>query len=165
MEVNKRFVFLAALVSINLVFTAKSTTLATADAIPAITVNSTQDMAISNGAVLAKASFPEAEASYYVRPKKTMEMIITGYSSSVDETSDHPYITASGSFTRLGVAASNVLPFGTKFRIPEFFGDAVFTVEDRMNRRYNGQNRIDVWFESKAKAQKFGKRVLEIEIL
>ena len=165
MNINKRFALLIALAGINFIFTAKSATLATADAVPSITVNSAQDMAISNGAVLAKASFPEAETSYYIKPKKTVEMIVTAYSSSVNQTDSTPYVTASGTFVRPGVAASNVLPFGTKFRIPGIFGDTVFTIEDRMNKRYNGKNCMDIWFESRGKAQSFGRQITQVEIL
>ena len=165
MEIGKRFAFLVALAGINLVFSARSVSLATQDAVPSINVNSAQDMAISNGAVLAKASLPEEEIIYQTKTKRTVNMVITGYSSSVNETDSTPYITASGTFVRPGVAASNVLPFGTKFRIPEFFGDTVFTVEDRMNSRYNGKNWVDVWFGSKAKAQTFGREVGNVEIL
>jgi 3D (Asp-Asp-Asp) domain-containing protein len=114
---------------------------------------------------MALSSFPTEEGAYYKAPKKAMNVVVTAYSSSVDETDSTPYITASGTFVRPGVAASNVLPFGTKFRIPEFFGNTVFTVEDKMHPRYNGKNWVDIWFESKAKAQSFGKQVVEIEII
>jgi len=165
MEIGKRFGFLAALVGLNLIFSASSVSLATPDAVPAINVNSAEDMAISNGAVLAKNSFPHKESAQYADAKRVMNVVVTSYSSSVDETDSTPYVTASGTFVRPGVAASNVLPFGTKFRIPELFGNQVFTIEDRMNSRYNGKNWIDVWFSSKAEAKVFGKKISEIEIL
>lgn len=92
-----------------------------------------------------------------------MELTVTGYSSSVDETDDDPHITASGSATRDGVVATNLLPFGTKVRIPGEFGDKIFVVEDRMHRRF--ADRIDIWFPSKNEAKQFGKKNLEIEIL
>lgn len=92
-----------------------------------------------------------------------MELTVTGYSSSYDETDDDPHITASGSETRDGIVATNLLPFGTKVRIPEEFGDRVFVVEDRMHRRFS--DRVDIWFPSKSEAKQFGKKNLEIEIL
>lgn len=165
MEIKKRFTFLVALAGMNLVFATGSISLATPEAIPSMSINSAEDMAISNGAVFAKNSLPEAKITHYIDTKRTMNVVVTSYSSSVDETDSTPYVTASGAFVRPGVAASNVLPFGTKFRIPDFFGNTVFTVEDRMNSRYNGKNWIDIWFESKAKAQSFGKQVAEIEII
>lgn len=94
---------------------------------------------------------------------ETIEVPITAYSSSVDETDDTPFITASGSYTADGVAAANFLPFGTKFRIPKIFGDKVFVVEDRMHRSYN--YRIDIWFPSKEEAIQFGYQFTEVEIL
>lgn len=93
---------------------------------------------------------------------QTRKVKITAYSSSPDETDDTPFITASGSQTRHGVIAANFLPFGAKVRIPKHFGDTVFTVEDRMARRFN--DRIDVWFPSKAEAKRFGLQFTEVEI-
>jgi 3D (Asp-Asp-Asp) domain-containing protein len=122
-------------------------------------------MAISNGAVLAKNSFPQGKSSSYAEAKRVANFVVTSYTSSVEETDDTPYVTASGTFVRPGVAASNVLPFGTKFRVPELFGDMVFVIEDRMNSRYNGKNWVDIWFDNKTEAQVFGKKVSEIEIL
>lgn len=90
------------------------------------------------------------------------EYIITGYSSSVDETDDSPFITASGERVRDGVVASNFLPFGTRLKI-SYWDDKIFVVKDRMNSRY--KNRLDVWFPSKDLALSFGKRRLEVEIL
>ena len=92
-----------------------------------------------------------------------LEITVTGYSSSIDETDGDPFTTASGKGVRDGIVATNLLPFGTKVRIPEEFGDKVFVVEDRMHRRF--PNRIDIWFPSKSEAREFGKKNLEIEIL
>jgi len=46
------------------------------------------------------------------------------------------------------------LPIGTKIKIPSLFGDKVFEVKDRMNKRF--YYRIDIWFPTKEEAQKFG---------
>jgi len=93
---------------------------------------------------------------------QTIQMTITAYSSSVWETDDTPFITASGTTTRDGVIASNLLPFGTKIRIPKLFGDKVFVVEDRMNRRM-GDFQVDIWFPSSESAQNFGVKYAHIE--
>jgi len=98
-----------------------------------------------------------------VKPQKVVKILATAYSSSVDETDDTPFITASGSHVRNGVIAANFLPFGAKVRLPEVFGDKVFTVEDRLNASYN--DRIDIWFPSKGEALKFGSQITEMEIL
>lgn len=85
---------------------------------------------------------------------------ITAYSSSVDETDDTPFITASGTYTRDGVVAANFLSLGSKVQIPELFGNKTFFVEDRMNRRYT--ERLDIWFPSKWEAKQFGRRKAQI---
>lgn len=99
-----------------------------------------------------------------VRSKRsTLKVYITGYSSSPDETDDTPDITASGSHTRDGVIATNMLPFGTKVRIPSLFGKKLFVVEDRMHERFN--KRMDIWFPEKEDAKNFGIRYAEVEVL
>lgn len=79
---------------------------------------------------------------------------LTAYSSAPEETDDTPFITASNTRTRDGIVATNFLPFGTKIKIPEYFGDKVFTVEDRMHRRKEGF--VDIWMPTKSAALKFG---------
>jgi len=89
----------------------------------------------------------------------------TAYTSDPYETDGTPTITALGTKTREGVAAANFLPFGTKFRIPEFYGDKVFTIEDRLNARFNNQRLVDIWMPGKKEAVNFGKKVLTLELL
>lgn len=86
----------------------------------------------------------------------------TAYNSLAGQTDDTPWITAAGTRCREGVIASNFLPMGTKVVI-EGFGSRVFTVEDRMNRRYN--KRIDIWFRDYQGAMKFGKRKIKYHVL
>jgi len=88
---------------------------------------------------------------------------VTAYSSSPDETDDDPFITASGKFVRDGFAATNILPFGTKIKIPSLFGDKIFTIEDRMH--YRKTNVVDIWMDSKEKALKFGAHYVEVIVL
>ncbi len=94
---------------------------------------------------------------------KTVTVTATAYSSSVDETDDTPFITAKGTYVRDGIIAANFLPFGTAVKIPAVFGDKIFVVEDRMNKRYT--DRIDVWMTSKQEAFRFGKKQVVIEIV
>ncbi len=96
-------------------------------------------------------------------PQKVVKILATAYSSSVDETDDTPFITASGSHVRNGIIAANFLPFGSKIKLPTIFGDKVFTVEDRLKEGYN--DRIDIWFPSKGEALDFGSKITEMEIL
>lgn len=91
------------------------------------------------------------------------DILVTAYSSSPDETDSTPFITAAGTNVRLGIAAANFLPFGAKFRLPGIFGDQVFTVEDRLDNRFN--DRVDIWMDSKADAKEFGQKIGRIELL
>ena len=95
--------------------------------------------------------------------KITYQVHVTAYTSRPEETDDTPYLTASGSFVRDGIVASNFLQMGTLIKIPEYFGEKVFRVEDRMHKRFN--NRVDIWFSNLEEAQKFGKKFTTIEVL
>ena len=94
---------------------------------------------------------------------KTIEVIVTGYSSTPEETDDTPYITASGKTVKDGTIANNLLPFGTKIKIPEIYGDKVFVVEDRMNKRFESHH-IDIWFASSDQALSFGVKRTYLEL-
>lgn len=91
------------------------------------------------------------------------EFKITAYSSTPDQTDDSPFIMASGKHVYDGAVASNFLPLGTKVRFPELYGDKVFVVEDRMNRRF--QDRIDIWMPTRSEALTFGMRYASVEVL
>lgn len=90
-------------------------------------------------------------------------VIVTGYSSTEDQCDSDPWITASGSSVREGLVAANFLPFGTKVRIPEIYGDQVFVVQDRMHPKAEGQ--VDIWFPSREQALNFGVERTYIEVL
>jgi len=94
---------------------------------------------------------------------REMKVHITAYSSTVDQTDDTPFITASGTYVRDGIVAANFLPIGTKIKIPEIYGDKVFVVEDRMNERY--KNTIDVWHPNRESAKEFGHKISTIQII
>ena len=93
----------------------------------------------------------------------TLTMRITAYASDPAETSDHPFITASGEHVRDGIVASNLLPFGTEVKIPALFGDKIFVVEDRMNKKF--QHTIDIWMASKQAAIDFGVAHTSVVVL
>ena len=92
---------------------------------------------------------------------------VTAYSSTIDQTDSTPCITANGfdlcAHNQEDVIAANFLPFGTKVRIPELFGDQIFTVQDRMNARY--YYRADVWMKSRQSAREFGIAYAKLEVL
>lgn len=99
---------------------------------------------------------------YGYKVVKSGEVFATAYNSLESQTDSSPWVTASGTRCRPGVIASNFLPIGTKVRI-EGFGNRVFTVEDRMNKRYT--KRIDIWFRSYNDARKFGVRRIKYHVL
>ncbi|MDI6883347.1 MAG: hypothetical protein QMC93_02645 [Patescibacteria group bacterium] len=94
---------------------------------------------------------------------RRIRVIVTGYSSTEDQTDLDPFITAAGTIVRDGVVATNILPFGTKIKLPELFGDKIFVVEDRMNSR-KGYH-IDIWFPNREDALEFGAKITEVLIL
>jgi len=110
---------------------------------------------------------PELKTSNnFKNPEASIKEIIipvTAYSSTPDQTDNTPFITAWGTYVRDGIVAANFLPFGTKIKIPEIFGDKIFIVEDRMNKRY--WHRIDVWFPEKQDAIEFGVKITKIQII
>ncbi len=95
--------------------------------------------------------------------RRSVAVIITGYSSTKDQTDDTPFITAWNTKTRPGVVAANWLPLGTNIKIPDIFGNKVFTVEDRMHPR--NDHKVDIWFQSREEALKFGVQRARVEIL
>ncbi len=107
----------------------------------------------------------EKEISKLIVPITKIEVVATAYSSTPEQTDSTPFITASNKEVYDGLIATNFLAFGTKIRIPEIFGDKIFTVDDRMHRRFNKSKRIDVWFPTLLAAKKFGVKSLQIEVL
>lgn len=95
--------------------------------------------------------------------KQTFIVTATAYSSTPDQTDDTPFVTARNTRVRDGIIAANFLPFGTEVRIPDIYGDKVFVVEDRMNKRY--WHRVDIWFPERQMAKEFGVKKILIEIV
>lgn len=95
-------------------------------------------------------------------PREVIQVTVTAYSSTKDQTDNTPFHTANGNEVRDGIVAANFLPLGTQVRIPEVFGDKIFTVLDRMHERFD--RRIDIWMPTREAAQEFGIRYLQIEI-
>lgn len=93
--------------------------------------------------------------------------VVTAYTSEVAQTDSTPCITANGfNVCEHGIedtVATNYLPFGTRIKIPELFGERVFIVRDRMNARY--YRKFDVWMKDKQDAIDFGVRVAKIQVL
>ena len=106
------------------------------------------------------------------KPSRTIWVTITAYSSTVDQCDSTPCITANGfdlcdnyaEYEAVDTIAANFLKFGTQVRLPELLGNKVLVVRDRMNARYNGKNRIDVWMPTREMAKEFGVKRVKMEI-
>ncbi len=106
---------------------------------------------------------------YKDKIKKTYKTNVTSYNSEVAQTDSSPCITASGlDVCQRGsedIVATNDLPLHTKILIPEYFGEKIFYVEDRMNVRYTGTGRVDIWMQNKNSSQLWGIKYTEIVVL
>ncbi len=120
---------------------------------------------IAKGKTLPKVKLAAIDWSMKVdQPDKVMDAVITAYTSTPGQTDDTPFIAATGKRVHDGMIAANGLPFGTRIKIPSLYGDKIFVVEDRMNRRY-GLGRMDIWLDTtRAEAMKFGVKRVEVEI-
>ena len=115
-------------------------------------------LTIQENSLMAASPLPEPKVV------KRIKVVATAYSSTPQETDNEPFITAAGTWVRDGIVANNLLPIGTKIRIPELYGDKVFIVEDRMSSK-KGYYHIDIWFPSYLEAKNFGAKLLYMEIL
>lgn len=92
---------------------------------------------------------------------------MTAYNSDPRQTDDTPCITANGfNVCEHGIEdtiAANFLKFGTKVMIPELFGDRIFIVRDRMNKRY--PSRVDIWMKEYTDAKQFGVKRAKIYVI
>lgn len=121
---------------------------------------------LDNNSVIAFNSPETKSRSYssneqYTKQLSKFNVIVTAYSSTVDQCDSSPFITASNTHVHDGTIACNFLPFGTKVIFPNQFGNKVFTVEDRMRDSW----KIDIWFETRQEALQFGKRTLEAVVV
>jgi 3D (Asp-Asp-Asp) domain-containing protein len=111
----------------------------------------------------------DAGYAVYSDNELAVPVVATGYSSSVFETDDTPFVTAANTPTRFGIVAlSRDLLRRYTPDAPFDFGDTVhisglgdFVVEDSMNGRW--RRRVDVWFPSRTAAVSFGRRDVIIQ--
>jgi len=116
-----------------------------------------------------KSLLLDAGYAVYSDNDLSVPVIATGYSSSVLETDDTPFVTAANTPTRVGIVAmSRDLLRRYTPEAPFDFGDVVhisgvgdFVVEDSMNARW--RRRVDVWFPSRTAAVSFGRRDVIIQ--
>jgi len=120
-----------------------------------------RELAIIEGNSLLPIADPTNPES---QPVWIIEVVVTGYSSTEDQTDSDPFVTAAGTLVREGIVANNFFSLGTKIKIPELFGDKIFVVEDRMSWE-KGNYYIDIWFPDYWQALNFGAKRTYIEIL
>ncbi|HGY12458.1 MAG TPA: hypothetical protein ENK36_08880 [Desulfobacterales bacterium] len=127
------------------------------------TTGSFNNESIKTSVNTAQKRLPEITDKPQPETKRSLNITVTAYSSTPDQTSGDPFITASGSRVRNGVIAANFLPIGTKVRFPEHFGNEIFVVEDRMHQRY--WQKADIWMPTRDEAKEWGVKYTKIEIL
>lgn len=93
----------------------------------------------------------------------TITATITAYSSTPEQTDSTPFITASGHPVENGIVACNFLAFNTKIKLPELYGDKIFTVKDRMAKK--NSHKIDIWFPTTEEAVIFGVKKTRVDII
>ncbi len=107
-----------------------------------------------------------------IEPRKTIWATMTAYSSDVAQTDSTPCIPADYTYDLCenyelhgaqDTIAANFLPMGTQVRFPDLYGDKIFTVRDRMNKRY-GWARGDIWMPERTQAVAFGVKRIKMEI-
>lgn len=92
---------------------------------------------------------------------KVSNILITGYSSTVDQCDGDPFITSSGAHVHEGtMACPPQYAFGTKIEIE---GMGTFVCEDRGGKIKD--NHFDMWFETRAEALQWGKKIIEARII
>gem|GEM_PF-2896822 len=106
-----------------------------------------------------------------LRLSRTVKVISSAYSSTVDQTDSTPCHTANGfnvcqhysNTQTIDTVATNGLPMGTVVRFPNVYPHLKFVVRDRMNARYNSRF-VDIWLPTRSDAVAFGRRVVDMEI-
>lgn len=132
-----------------------------------IKVSAIDEKIVPTGQNLANLAVQEVKAEEYTVVSKTLRTVTAYNLGDVAQTDDSPCIGASNKnlceMQEQGVkiAAANFVPFGTRLRI---HGE-IYEVWDRMNSKY--PNRVDIAMSlaEKERALKFGKQILEVEIL
>lgn len=95
---------------------------------------------------------------------RVVSVVLTAYSSTLEQTDETPFVTSNGTFVYDGLIAANWLAYGTRVKFPELFGDKVFTVNDRMHPRF-GRGRADLWLNAPLEQVKeFGVKKVVMEI-
>jgi len=108
-----------------------------------------------------------------------LEVVVTAYSSTPEQTDGDPTVTATGQSVRPGILAvsrdllNTQLPYGTQVRILEIRADeegcggyptsTVFEVQDTMAARID--NQVDIWMPNLQEAVAWGSCVATLEVV
>ena len=117
---------------------------------------------LTSSLILPNSTSKEIISDSQVKPAAA-PITITAYSSTPDQTDDTPFITASGYPVEDGIVAANFLAFNTKIKLPELYGDKIFTVKDRMAKK--NSHKIDIWFPTTEAAKNFGVKKTIVDIV
>jgi 3D (Asp-Asp-Asp) domain-containing protein len=101
--------------------------------------------------------------NYSGQPLSTMTVTATAYTAREEECDSQPWVTASGTPSRVGVIAvsRDIEQIGIQLGdLVIIKGMGLFRVEDRMNRRW--ENRVDILHANLKAARRFAKRTVEI---
>lgn len=109
------------------------------------------------------AQLPSVEPANWEVQKSYLSQV-TVYNSVPEQTQGDPFVTASGERVRDGIVAANCLPFGTKLRMPDMYGDKIFVVKDRLAADKSCYI-LDIWQEWTPDAKSFGAPTTKIEII
>lgn len=108
---------------------------------------------------------------------KTFYVSVTSYNSLVGQTDSTPFITATGSRTRMGVVAASPdiirqFGYGAKVRFisfgssnnckPRVIPKMIFTIEDTTAARK--VNQIDIWLPHRSQSITFGRCYAKVNI-
>ncbi len=100
---------------------------------------------------------------YRGQPFNTLAVTATAYTAREEECNSQPWITASGTPSRVGVIAVSRDMEKLGIRLGDLViikGMGLFRVEDRMNKRWS--KRVDILHANLKAARKFAKRKVEI---
>ena len=117
---------------------------------------------IAAPAEAAEHTIQEKEDEPKIEEEETQKKLgeFSAYSSEVGQTDNDPFTMANGKKVHSGAIANNCLAFGTAV---EVYGMGIFTVEDRMNKRYDCSH-FDIWMDSTAKALKHGRKTITYSV-
>ncbi len=158
---RKRF---AALLTLKVVLPLVFPQIAAAQSVPALDTALVCELLEPGARVVAAETTSQLPTNADREPKRVINLTVTAYSSTVDQTDGDPFTAASGTKVHDGMIAYNYLPFGTKVRFPDVFGEKIFVVEDRLHPR-KGPYIADVWMPTREDAIKWGAPVVKMEIL